>query len=144
MLPSPPPVPPSSDHARTADPVLDDETVARALMQGLLDRDPASPRVSLATVRALRRAERGHVDRVVAVVHACTESVRRGESREALSRHLDDLAPFERAAALRLLDANHPPAVEGERHGTPGAAPQPAAVRLPPRVSPRTPPVRGR
>jgi hypothetical protein len=59
--------------------------------------------VSLAAVRALRRAEQGHVDRVTAAVQACVEHARRTGRRERDRHVLADLAPFERDAAERLL-----------------------------------------
>lgn len=92
-------VPPSE----SADSLLNPKAVAYELLQGLMARDPVSPRVSLATVRALRRAEQGHVDRVTAAVQACLEYNRRTGTCEGDPRVLADLAAFERHATERLL-----------------------------------------
>lgn len=92
-------VPPSTP----ADSLLAPQRVAHELLQGLVAHDAVTPRVSLATVRALRRAEQSHVERVTAAVQACLEHERRTGTRERDRHVLDDLAPFERRAAERLL-----------------------------------------
>lgn len=99
----PPPTPPPDTPDSPANPWLDDETVGRALLSGLCAHDPVTPRVSLATVRALRRAERSHVERVTAAVHACLDHAGRTGTRSMDERILADLAPFERGAAATLL-----------------------------------------
>ena len=103
---------PSGDNtpaSTTSSPSRDE--ISQALLDGLMERDPRAPRVALATIRALRRAEQGHVERVAATIDAALALAAHGaRSRaagapapRALTELLDDLAPFERAAALHLL-----------------------------------------
>ena len=131
LLVRPQPHPSSVRPSAPADSLLAPERVAHELLQGLVAHDAVTPRVSLATVRALRRAEQSHVERVTAAVQACLEHERRTGTRERDRHVLEDLAPFERRAVERLLarsdaqsasgtarpDALQP--VRGEPHGAP-------------------------